>query len=168
MNINISIRMSNESSQRVFSHESTKDSNRRLLIFKKAWIIYGRLRVGDKGDVRFGTIKIYEGSPPEGEFATFSYTPKFEYDDEVFSESFSATVHIPAETFNFLLNLTDEQAVVEAFLGFDMITGNFKHEIHGLDGDKYWDLKNRPEDSPFEVASSIEIRISKKEEPKNG
>ena len=165
MNINISIRMSNESSQRVFSHESTKDSNRRLLIFKKAWISYGRLRVGDKGEVRFGSIRIYEGHPPEDEFATFSYIPKYEYEGEIIPECFNATAHMPSDTFNFLLNLADEQAVLEAYLGFDMITGNFKHELYGLDCDKYWDLTNRPEDCPFEVASALEIRTSKKEEP---
>ena len=163
MNINISMRMSNESSQRVFSHESTTDSNRRLLIFKKAWITYGRLTVGNKGEVRYGSVRIYEGNPPKDEFATFSYIPRYEHEGEVNLECFSAIAHVPPDTFNYLLNLTDEQAILEAFFGFDITTGNFKYELNSINRDIYWDLTNRPEECPFEVASAIQISISKEE-----
>ncbi|MBC7963630.1 MAG: hypothetical protein H7Y05_11880 [Steroidobacteraceae bacterium] len=163
MSINISMRMSNKFSQRVFVHESTKDSNKRYLVFKKAWITYGQLRVGDKGEVRFGSIRIYEGTPPEERFARFAYIPKYKHDGETYPECFSATAHVPSDTFNYLLNLADEQAVIEANLMFDM-TGNFKHDLHGSNGDKYWDLTNRPEETPSEIASAVEIMISGEEE----
>jgi hypothetical protein len=123
------------------------------------------LRVGYKGEVRFGSVRIYEGHPPEDEFATFSYVPKYEFEGEIIPECFSATSHIQSDTFNYLLNLVDEQTVLEASLGFDIISSNIKHELYGMDGDKYWDLTNRPEDCPFEVASAIEIRTSKQEDP---
>ena len=161
--INIDIRLSNNQFKRRFLHESTKDGNRRRLVFQEAWIIFGSLIVGDKGEVRHGSAVIIEGEPSVREFATLSYIGEYESEGAINPTCFNAHAFIPADTFNYLLNLNDEQAIICLSLGFDT-KGNIKWDSVGNNGEKYWDITNKPDsDCFFEIAEKVEICTYKKE-----
>jgi len=147
-------------SKRSFRHESTKDSNERRLTFHDAWKVNGRLRVGDKGEVHCGAVHIREGIPSKSEFATLSYVPSEKtFNGKTYPHLFQADIHILPETFNYLLNLDEEQTIVELSLGFDAITGNFKWDSSDEDDeDIYWDIASKSHtDCFFEIADSVEI-----------
>jgi hypothetical protein len=162
MIISISARASNDSANRLFIHNSTKQGNSRILIYREAWIINGALRVCDMINVRNGVIKLFEGKPTDDEFAILSYIPQFELEGKYIDESFAITAHIPVDTFNYLLNLTNDQATIDIELGFDHLNTNIKQALCcGDDNDILWKLPNYT-NSHFEIANEVEIMTSVK------
>lgn len=161
-NMIIHLRLSNDPYKRRFIHKSTKESNQRSLSFQDAWIIYGSLRVGDQEIIFSGAATICEGKPSENEFATFSCIREYECDGETNPTCFVARVNISADTFNYLLDLNDEQTIICLTLEFDNFDGNIKWVPYGGDGEMYWDISKKTHtDCFFEISEKIEIHTYK-------
>jgi hypothetical protein len=150
-------------SDRSFYHESTKDENKRRLIFSEAWKVYGKLTVVGKGELNFGSAVIHEGPAPEIEFATISYIAMEKTVQERTSHHcFNIHAHITSDTFNYLLNMDEDRHCIELALDFSLGNENIKWDTAGWDddsGDICWDTLGK--DTWFNVANSVSIRLSK-------
>jgi hypothetical protein len=170
----IRIRLSNKSSERIFQHKSTKDSNQRRLTFKRSWIVGGSLQIGESGNkfLKDGIVNIKEGTPPEDEFATFAYIPSFTYsdtpsyipsneaDEKIIPDCFEASVYIPTDTFNYLLNLNDGKSVICLSMDFGFSHKKIKSVPFGDTGELFWDLPEKVSGCPWEIPESIEIYVT--------
>lgn len=154
-------RMTNRS----FGHTSSKSENSRGLLFNESWKTYGNLKISDMEELRFGTVRIHEGIAPENAFARIEYIQiEKTIQGKTYPSCFAIDAYTTSDTFNYLLQLDEEKTLFEILLGFEMFDGPFEWDKYGDDGDVCWVTKDKlKKDYFFEIAHSVEIRVSKLE-----